>query len=120
MANNNHVTLSGNLTAEPTLHTAETGTARCSLRLAVSGREKTANGWQNRPSYFDITAFGELAEQVSDQLTKGAKIAVEGRLRWRQWTASDGSKRQNVEIVASTITALTKPAEEAAEPVAVA
>lgn len=114
MANNNHVTLSGNLTADPTLHTAESGTARCSLRLAVSGREKTANGYQNRPSYFDVTAFGPLAEQVACELTKGEKIAVEGRLRWRQWTTKDGGSRQHVEIVANTIQSLTHTAAKAA------
>lgn len=114
MASNNHVTLSGNLTADPTLHTAESGTARCSLRLAVSSREKTATGYQNRPSYFDVTIFGASAEQVAENFAKGDKIAVEGRLRWRQWTAADGGKRQSVEIVADTIDPPTRTSETAA------
>lgn len=113
MANNNHVTLSGNLASDPTLHTGDTGTARCSLRLAVSGREKTENGYKNRPDYFDVTVFGPQAEQAGTELAKGDKIAIEGRLRWRQWTTADGGKRQNVEIVASTIEALNSRPEPA-------
>lgn len=103
MANINHVALSGNLTADPSLR----GENVCSLRLAVSGREKTQDGWQNRPNYFDVTVFGNQAAHVAERFSKGDKIQVEGRLRWREWQTVDGRRRQSVEVVAKTVEAMT-------------
>ena len=116
MANNNHVTLIGNLTADPKTHDSKT-LQICGLRLAVTGREKTQDGWQNRPNYFDITCFAGTAD-TAGKLSKGDKIQVEGRLRWREWKTADGNSRQAVEIIANTIETVTVPTVEVEEEVA--
>ena len=47
--------------------------------------------------------FGRQAESVSNYLAKGRRVGVDGRLSWREWTAQDGSKRQNVEVIAQDV-----------------
>ena len=63
MANINRVVLVGNLTRDPELRHTPSGTAVCSLRLAVNTRRKDgATGeWTEKPNYFDITVWGSRA-----------------------------------------------------------
>jgi single-strand DNA-binding protein len=76
----------------------------CSIRLAVSSRARDESGnWGDRSNYFDVTVFGRQAETASNYLSKGRRIGVDGRLSWREWQAQDGSKRQNVEVIANDI-----------------
>jgi single-strand DNA-binding protein len=106
MASNiNRVILTGNLTSDPELSHTGSGTAVCRLRVAVNGREKDPGSgeWVDRPNYFDITVWGQQGENCANYLGKGRPVAVDGRLRWREWQAQDGSKRQSVEVVADTV-----------------
>ncbi len=85
------------------------------MRLAVSSRTRDESGnWGDRSNYFDVTVFGRQAETVTTYLTKGRRIGVDGRLSWREWQANDGSKRQNVEVVASDIFFLDSRSDSAA------
>ncbi len=100
----NRVTLIGRLTRDPELRHTGGGTAVCSIRLAVSSRQRDESGnWDDKSNFFDVTVFGRQAESASNYLSKGRRIGVDGRLSWREWTAQDGSKRQNVEVVANDI-----------------
>jgi single-strand DNA-binding protein len=104
-ANINRVVLVGNLTKDPELRHTPSGTAVCSLRLAVNTRRKdSATGeWTEKPNYFDITVWGNQGESCAQYLAKGRPVAVDGRLEWREWESQDGSKRQAVEVVADTV-----------------
>ena len=104
-ANINRVVLVGNLTKDPELRHTPSGTAVCSLRLAVNTRRKDgATGeWTEKPNYFDITVWGNQGESCAQYLSKGRPVAVDGRLEWREWDAQDGTKRQAVEIIADTV-----------------
>ena len=81
------------------------GTAVCSLRLAVNTRRKDgATGeWTEKPNYFDITVWGNQGENCAQYLSKGRPVAIDGRLEWREWEAQDGTKRQAVEVIADTV-----------------
>ena len=105
MANINRVVLVGNLTRDPELRHTPSGTAVCSLRLAVNTRRKDgATGqWTEKPNYFDITVWGNQGENCAQYLSKGRPVGVDGRLDWREWEAQDGTKRQAVEIVADSV-----------------
>ena len=106
MANINRVVLVGNLTRDPELRHTPSGTAVCSLRLAVNTRRKDgATGeWTEKPNYFDITVWGNQAESCNQYLSKGRPVAIDGRLEWREWDATDGSgKRQAVEVIAESV-----------------
>ncbi len=50
-----------------------------------------------------MTVFGRQAETASTYLAKGRRIGVDGRLSWREWQAQDGTKRQNVEVIANDV-----------------
>ncbi len=104
-ANINSVVLVGNLTRDPELRHTPSGTAVCSLRLAVNSRRKDgATGqWTDKPNYFDITVWGQQGESCAQYLSKGRPVAVQGRLEWREWDAQDGSKRQAVEVIADNV-----------------
>jgi single-strand DNA-binding protein len=101
----NRVVLVGNLTKDPELRHTQGGTAVCKLRLAVNTRRKDETGqWIDKPNYFDITVWGNQAESCSQYLAKGRPVAIDGRLEWREWDATDGSgKRQAVEVVADSV-----------------
>jgi len=100
----NRVTLVGRLTRDPELRHTAGGDAVCSIRLAVSSRARDESGnWGDRSNYFDVTVFGRQAETASTYLTKGRRIGVDGRLSWREWQAQDGTRRQNVEVIANDV-----------------
>jgi len=104
-SNINRVTITGNLTKDPELRSLQSGTAVCKLRVAVNTRRKDASGqWVDKPNYFDVTVWGAQGENCANYLAKGRPVAIDGRLEWREWDATDGSgKRQAVEIVADTV-----------------
>jgi single-strand DNA-binding protein len=101
----NRVILVGNLTRDPELRHTPSGTAVCSLRLAVNSRRKDASTgeWGEKPNYFDVTVWGNQGESCAQYLSKGRPVAVDGRLDWREYEAKDGSKRQAVEIIADSV-----------------
>src|SRR6187401_1504042 len=89
MARNiNRVIVVGNLTRDPELRHTPSGTAVCSLRLAVNTRRKDESGqWTDKPNYFDITVWGQQGENCAQYLSKGRPVAIDGRLEWREWEA---------------------------------
>ena len=99
----NTVVITGNLTRDPELRQAGT-TNVCHLRVAVNERVRnSATGeWSDRSNYFDVTVWGAQGENCERHLSKGRGVAVDGRLRWREFE-TDGQKRQAVEIVAATV-----------------
>jgi single-strand DNA-binding protein len=105
MQNINRVVLTGNLTKDPELREFPSGGNVCSLRLAVNGRRKNpqTGEWEDQANYFDISVFGAQGENCSRYLAKGRAVAVDGRLRWREFTRQDGSKGQAVDVVAETV-----------------
>ncbi len=107
MAGNiNRVIITGNLTKDPELSTLSgSGTSVCSLRVACNGRRKNndTNQWEDQPNYFDVTVWGAQGENCARYLSKGRPVAVDGRLRWREWTTQEGQKRQAVDIIAESV-----------------
>jgi single-strand DNA-binding protein len=103
-ANINRVVLVGNLTRDPELRHTPGGTPVCSLRVAVNDRKRDDSGnWVDAPNYFSISVFGNQAENCAQYLSKGRPVGIDGKLRWREWQAQDGSKREAVEVVADSV-----------------
>ena len=101
----NRVAITGNLTRDPELRHAQNGTPILDMGVAVNDRAKNqqTGEWEDRPNFVDLTMFGKRAEAVAPYLSKGSKVAVEGRLRWSQWQAKDGSKRSKLEVAVDEI-----------------
>lgn len=99
----NSVTVSGNLTRDPELRNLPSGQSVCQLRIAHNDRYKDSSGqWADRPAYFDVTIWSGLGEWMGKNLSKGQKVVVSGRLKWREW-GEEGNKRQAVEISADSV-----------------
>lgn len=99
MPNYNKSILVGHLTRDPELKYTPKGTAICKFGLAV-GRKFTVDGEKREETMFiDVDAFGKQGELVSEYLTKGDPILVEGRLRLDQWETQDGQKRSRIGLV---------------------
>ena len=105
MANGNTVEHIGNITRDPELRFTPSGAAVANFGLAVNRRwrNQQTNEWEEQVSFFDIVCWRELAENVSESLTKGTRIMVSGRLDQRSWETENGDKRSKVEVVADEI-----------------
>jgi len=105
MANENSVTLVGNLTDDPELRYTPNGAAVCKFRIAVNRRMPDGNGgWKDgEASYFSVNCWRGLAENVAESLTRGTRVVVAGRLQYRAWENQDGDKRSAVEVEADEI-----------------
>jgi single-strand DNA-binding protein len=105
MTSLNRVILVGNLTRDPELKATPGGMAICSMRVAVNDRVKdpTTGEWGERPNYFNVDVFGAQGERCAQYLARGRQIAIDGRLRWREWQAKDGQKREAVSVVAEVV-----------------
>jgi single-strand DNA-binding protein len=105
MATDNTVVVVGNLTDDPELRFTPQGVAVANFRLAVSRRMKDESGqWKDgETSFFRISCWRQLAENVAESLTRGSRTMVAGRLRMRQWETQEGEKRSVVEIEADEV-----------------
>jgi single-strand DNA-binding protein len=101
----NRVVLTGNLTKDAELKQTPGGMAIVKIRLAVNDRRKNSQTgqWEDSPNFIDVTMLGSRGEAVSRFLGKGKQIAVEGKLRWREWENAAGEKRSALEVVADDI-----------------
>ena len=100
----NKVVISGNLTRDPELRQTANGFPVLGFGVAVNERRKNpqTGEWADYPNFIDCTMFGARAESVSRFLSKGSKVAIEGKLRWSQWER-DGQKRSKIEVVVDEI-----------------
>src|SRR5579863_6511609 len=105
MANGNTVTVVGNVTRDPELRFTPSGQATASFGLAVNRRwqNRQSQEWEEATSFFDVVCWREMAENVSESLTRGARVLVTGRLDQRSWETAEGDKRSKVEIVADEL-----------------
>lgn len=101
----NRVVLVGNLTHDPELRALPSGTSVCQLRIAVNDRIKDRNTgeWTDYANYFDVSVFGQQGDNCAQYLSRGRQVAIDGRLRFRQWETQDGQKRSKVEVVADSV-----------------
>ena len=106
----NKVTITGNLTRDPELRTANSGNSILNLGVAVNDRRKNqqTGEWEDCPNFIDCTMFGKRAESVSRYLSKGSKVAIAGRLHWHQWDAQDGTKRSKVDVIVDDLEFMSK------------
>lgn len=109
-SNINRVILVGRLTRDPELRALPSGDSVCGLRIACNGVRKDAEGdYRERPGYFDVSVFGARGENVHRYLHKGSRVALDGRLEWREWETSEQQRRQAVAIVADSVEFLDSP-----------
>ena len=103
MAAGNTVTIVGNATRDPELRFTPSGTPVCNFGVAWNRRFERSGEQVEEVSFFDVTCWSSLAENVAESITKGARVVVLGRLDQRSWETPDGERRSKVEIVADDV-----------------
>lgn len=98
----NRIILIGRLTRDPELRYVPSGAPVASFTLAVDRPFRDQQG-NRETDFIDIVAWRKLAEQVSQYMTKGRMVAVEGRLQIRSYETQDGQKRKVSEVVADGV-----------------
>lgn len=111
----NRVAVSGHLTRDPELRATTGGTQVLSFGIAVNDRRKNPQSgeWEDYPNFVDCTMFGTRAEKIHRFLSKGCKVAIEGKLRYSSWER-DGQRRSKLEVIVEEIEFLSR--QQAAEP----
>ncbi|MBK8334309.1 MAG: single-stranded DNA-binding protein [Ilumatobacteraceae bacterium] len=97
------VTIVGNITRDPELRFTAGGKGIASFGVAVNRRWQQNGEWQEKVSFFNVTAWDTLGENIAASLTKGTRVIVTGRLEQREYETKEGEKRNVVEIVADEI-----------------
>jgi single-strand DNA-binding protein len=105
MANEPTTTITGNLTAEPELRFTASGRPVASFTIANTPRFPDESGqWKDGETWFvRCSAWGDLAENVVNSLSKGTAVVATGRLRARTWETKEGEKRATVELTVDDI-----------------
>lgn len=100
------LTLVGNLTADPEIRFVASGQSVANFTVASTPRtfDKASGQWKDGEALFQrCQAWGQLAEHISESLTRGARVVVTGRLRARSFTTQQGENRTTVELTADEV-----------------
>lgn len=98
----NKAILIGRLTRDPEIRYTQTGKAVATFSLAVDRRgAKDGNG--PKADFIPIVAWDKLAEVIGNNLSKGRRVMIEGRIQIRSYEAQDGTKRYVTEIIAQEL-----------------
>lgn len=98
----NRLVITGTMTKNPELSDAKSGTKVGKLSIAVNSSRKKGEEWVQEVSFFNVTCFGKLAENLAKFTQKGSRIVVDGKIKQDTWE-KDGQKRSAVSIIADDI-----------------
>jgi single-strand DNA-binding protein len=100
-----NVTIVGNLTRDPELRYTPNGAPVATFGVAVNRRwqNRDSQQWEESTSFFNVTCWRDLAQNVSESLEKGSRVVVSGRLEQRSWETQQGERRSVVEVVADEV-----------------
>lgn len=105
----NKVMIIGNLGRDPEMRYTPSGKPVTSFSVAVSRSFAKPEGERTDVTdWFNVVAWGRLAEICSQYLTKGSMVYVEGRLETRSWEGDNGQKHFRTEVVASDVNILDR------------
>lgn len=98
----NKVMVIGHLGRDPEMRYTPSGRPVTTFTIAVSRSWNTADGERRTETeWFNIVAWGNLAEICKQYLYKGQQVYIEGRLQTRRWEDKEGQKHTSVEVVAN-------------------
>ncbi len=112
----NKVMIIGNLGRDPEMRYTPSGQAVTQFTVAVNRNYKGQDGnWNEETEWFRVVAWAQLGERAAENLRKGMKVYVEGRLQTRQWEDQQGQKRYTTELIANQVTNLDRRPREDGE-----
>lgn len=106
----NIVMLIGNLTKDPEYR--ESGVGVCRFTVAVNDRRKNpqTQEWEDSPSFIPVVVFGKQAQNCETYLTKGSKVAINGKIQTGSYE-KDGKKVYTTDVIANSVEFLNKVAQ---------
>ncbi len=100
----NSVMLIGRPGAEPEIKNLSNNNKVARFRLAVDERRRNANNeWVTDTQWFNLVAWGPVAERMEKNVKKGLQIAVDGKLRNNEWTDDKGQRHSNIEVLVNDL-----------------
>ena len=96
----NNIILIGRLTKDPDLRYTQAGKAVCSFTLAV---DRPYSGDKKETDFINIVVWNKVGENCAQYLSKGRKVAVQGRLQIRSYEDDKGYKKYITEVVANSV-----------------
>jgi len=94
----------GRLTRDPELRYTPGGTGVCRFSIAINRTYRNQEGNNvDEVLFINIVTWGKQAENCSQFLKKGRRVAVNGELRSNNWQDKEGNKRVSYEINARTV-----------------
>lgn len=111
----NKAVISGNLTRDVDMRSTASGMAVGSFGVAVNDRRKNqqTGEWEDYANFVDCTILGRRAEALSQYLTKGTKVAIEGHLHYSSWEdRNGGGKRSKLDITVDEIEFLSRDGQQ--------
>ncbi len=114
----NRVNISGNLTRDPELRATGSGTQILRFGVAVNDRRRNpqTNEWEDYPNFVDCVVFGARADALNRFLSKGTKVAIEGKLRYSSWEDKAGQRRSKLEVVVDEVEFLSSRNQQGGAP----
>jgi single-strand DNA-binding protein len=113
MSGINKVILVGNLGKDPEVRHLEGGAVVAKFPLATSETYKTKDGLRvDQTEWHNIVMWRGLAESAEKYLRKGSLVYIEGKIRTRNWDDKEGNKRYATEIIADTMTMLSRKTDD--------
>jgi single-strand DNA-binding protein len=113
----NKAMIIGNLGRDPEMRYTPGGQAVTQFTVAVNRNFRGSDGeWQEETEWFRVVAWGQTGERAAENLRKGAKVYVEGRIQTRQWEDQSGAKRTTTELIADRVTGLERRPREDGDP----
>ena len=103
MASLNRVMAIGNAGKDCELRYMANGTPQAKFSLAVNSRVKRGEEWEDQTEWLNVVIWGDTAEKLSQYITKGKQLYVEGRLQTRSWDDDQGVKHYMTEVVANSV-----------------
>ena len=98
----NKVMIIGHLGRDPEMRYTPSGRPVTTFTVATSRSWSSMDGERHQETeWFNVVAWGNLAEICKQYLNKGQQVYIEGRLQTRKWEDKEGNKHSSVEIVAS-------------------
>ena len=105
----NKVMIIGRLGRDPEMRYTPSGRPVTTFSVATSRNWTTSEGERRvETEWFNIVAWGNLAEICKQYLTKGQQVYIEGRLQTRHWDDQEGNKHTSVEINANEMIMLSE------------
>lgn len=112
----NRVTVIGRVGQDPKIHVFESGNKVAKFSLATSEKYKKDNETIEDTSWHNIVIYGRIADVVDKYVSKGDLLALEGKIKYREYEDKEKVRKFITELVCSSMEMLTPKKEEKPQP----